>query len=151
MLVLSGWNKVVGSVQLLPATSSTLLGALFPVIGNSGLLKPHATIVESSRFCVDTSHEIGRAGEVLHNATWTMFAAIIKSSMSGLFRARQNNGSAHRVNPAPRRLADNTDPRAQGGRNTTAVVGLLPTDLTSLERVRPVGYPSMIGTIARAA
>ena len=47
-----------------------------------GSLNAHHGMVESSRFCVDTTLSEGRGGGNLHQATLTMLAAIIEWSMA---------------------------------------------------------------------
>ena len=143
---------VVGCARLLPATGPMMMSVLFPDLEQTGLLRPHAGMVESSRFCVDTSLEAGRAGGSLHDVTLTMFAAIIEWSMSQgyseivtgtdvrferiLKRARW---PMHRVG----------EPRQLG--NTLAVAGLLPADHDSFERLRPATYRSLLLPSVRAA
>lgn len=152
IMILDGHGMVVGAVRLLPATGPTLLSILFPELGPAGLFRPHAMMIESSRFCVDTTCEAGRAGQSLHEATWTMFAAIIEWSMangySDLITATDLwiERILRRAGWPMQRIGE---PKVIG--NTTAVVGLLPTDLASFERVRPVGYSSSIAPCARAA
>lgn len=80
ILTLSDRSEVTGCARLLPATGPNVLSVPLPELIASGLLKPHAAMIESSR--VDTSIEAGRAGQALHDATWTMFAPIIEWSMA---------------------------------------------------------------------
>lgn len=152
IMIVDGHGTVVGAVRLLPATGPTLLSILFPELGPAGLFRPHAAMIESSRFCVDTSCEVGRAGQSLHEATWTMFAAIIEWSMANGY-SELITATDLRIERILRRagwpMKRIGEPKAIG--NTTAVVGLLPTDLTSFERVRPAGYSSSIMPVARAA
>jgi len=61
-----------------------MMSVLFPDLEQTGLLRPHAAMVESSRFCVDTSMESGRAGRSVHDVTLTMFAASIEWSIRHL-------------------------------------------------------------------
>ncbi|MFG1404402.1 type IV secretory system conjugative DNA transfer family protein, partial [Xanthobacter sediminis] len=82
ILAVTGRNTVVCCARLLPATDPTLPSVLFPELAERGLFQPHATMIESSRFCVDTTVEAGRVGQALHDATWTRFAAIIEWSMA---------------------------------------------------------------------
>ncbi|MFX8681127.1 acyl-homoserine-lactone synthase, partial [Acinetobacter baumannii] len=77
ILAISEDGSVVGSVRLLPATGPTLLSVLFPELRPSGLFCPHTAMIESSRFCVDTTFEAKRGGQAIHDTTWTMFAGII--------------------------------------------------------------------------
>lgn len=152
ILAVSNQDQVAGSARLLPATGPTLLSVLFPELIGSQHFRPHRAMIESSRFCVDTSLACERAGEGLHGATWTMFAAIIEWSMANGYselvtvtdvrieRILRRAGWPMTRIGAPKRIG-----------NTTAVVGLLPTNAASFERVRPVGYASTISRLAHAA
>ncbi len=74
ILALTDREVVAGPARLLPATGPTLLSVLFPELITSDHFKPHAAMIESSRFCADTSIEEGRGeadrqhedGVVLH-------------------------------------------------------------------------------------
>ena len=77
ILALSADQKVVGCARLLPASGPTMLEQTFPQLLERGSLGAHAAMVESSRFCVDTSLQAGRGGS-LHEVTLTMFAGIIE-------------------------------------------------------------------------
>lgn len=102
-------------------------------------------MVESSRFCVDTSLEAGRGGGQLHQATLTMFAGIIEWSMTNGYSEIVTATDLRferilkRAGWPMRRLGE---PAAIG--NTTAVAGILPADRTSFERVLPAGYRSTL-------
>lgn len=152
ILAVTGRNTVIGCARLLPASGPTLLSVLFPELGERGLFRPHATMIESSRFCVDTSVETGREGQALHDATWTMFAAIIEWSMENGY-TEVVTATDIRIERILRRagwpMARIGEPKRLG--NTNAVVGLLPTDAVSFERVRPAGYVSSIAPMRRAA
>ena len=152
VLALSDSNQVTGCARLLPATGPTLLSVLFPELVESGAFNPHAAMIESSRFCVDTSLACERAGEGLHGATWTMFAAIIEWSMANGYSELVTVTDV-RIERILRRagwpMTRIGEPKRIG--NTTAVVGLLPTNAASFERVRPVGYASTISHLAHAA
>lgn len=134
VLAISDRTQVAGCARLLPATGPTLLSVLFPELVGSNLFKPHAAMVESSRFCVDTSIETVRAGEGLHGATWTMFAAIIEWSMANGYSELVTVTDV-RIERILRRagwpMARIGEPKPIG--NTTAVVGLLPIDQASFE------------------
>jgi acyl homoserine lactone synthase len=109
-------------------------------------------MIESSRFCVDTSVEAGRGGQALHDATWTMFTAIIEWSMTHGYRELVT-ATDIRIERILRRagwpMTRIGEPKRLG--NTNAVVGLLPTDLASFEQVRPATYTSSITPLRRAA
>lgn len=152
VLAVSDRNHVAGCARLLPTTGPTLLSVLFPELITSGLFKPHAAMIESSRFCVDTSIQTGRGGRALHDATWTMFAAIIEWSMANGYRELVTVTDV-RIERILRRagwpMIRIGEPKTIG--DTTAVVGVLPTDAASFERVRPAGYFSSITPLRQAA
>ncbi|CAK7261814.1 MULTISPECIES: acyl-homoserine-lactone synthase TraI [unclassified Shinella] len=144
ILAISADQKVVGCARLLPASGPTMLEQIFPQLLERGSLDPHAAMVESSRFCVDTSLQAGRGGS-LHQATLTMFAGIIEWSMA--------NGYSEIVTATDLRferilkragwpMSRLGDPVAIG--NTTAVAGSLPADRASFDTVCPPGYRSTI-------
>lgn len=137
-------QKVVGCARLLPASGPTMLERTFPQLLERGSLDAHAAVVESSRFCVDTSLAAGRGG-TLHQVTLTMFAGIIEWSMA--------NGYNEIVTATDLRferilkragwpMSRLGDPVAIG--NTTAVAGSLPADRASFNTVCPPGYRSTI-------
>ncbi len=144
ILAISTDQKVVGCARLLPASGPTMLEQTFPQLLERGSLDPHAAMIESSRFCVDTSLQAGRGG-ALHQATLTMFAGIIEWSMA--------NGYSEIVTATDLRferilkraawpMKRLGDPVAIG--NTIAVAGSLPADRASFEQVCPPGYRSAI-------
>lgn len=152
ILAISSASEVVGCARLLPASGPNMIEALFPDLVQSGAFKPHPAMIESSRFCVDTSLDEGRAGGSLHDATLTMFAAIIEWTMANGYheivtgtdlrieRILKRAGWPMRRLGGPRRLGD-----------TMAIAGVLPADRTSFERVRPPSYRSVLGPKLRAA
>ena len=152
ILTVTRTREVVGCARLLPATGPTMMSALFPDLEQSGLLRPHAAMVESSRFCVDTSVEEGRAGGPLHDVTLTMFAAIIEWATAAGYREIVTGTDVRferilkRAGWPMRRIGE---PRRLG--NTLAVAGLLPADQDSFERVRPATYRSLLSLRDRAA
>lgn len=144
LATLSG-QRVVGCARLLPASGPTMLERTFPQLLAAGALSATAAIVESSRFCVDTTLPTGRVGGHLHLATLTMFAGIIEWSMA--------NGYDEIVTATDLRferilkragwpMTRLGEPVAIG--NTVAVAGHLPADRTSFDRVCPPGYRSII-------
>ncbi|RWC37765.1 MAG: autoinducer synthesis protein, partial [Mesorhizobium sp.] len=143
---------VVGCARPLPATGPTMIEALFPDLVRSGAFKPHPAMIESSRFCVDTSLDEGRAGGSLHDATLTMFAAIIEWSMANGYREIVT-GTDLRIerilNRAGWPMRRVGEPRRIG--ETTAIAGMLPADRASFERVRPPSYRSVLCPKLRAA
>lgn len=144
ILAISADQKVVGCARLLPASGPTMLEQTFPQLLERGSLAPHAAMIESSRFCVDTSLQAGRGG-ALHQVTLTMFAGIIEWSMA--------NGYSEIVTATDLRferilkraawpMKRLGDPVAIG--NTIAVAGSLPADRASFDQVCPPGFRSAI-------
>ncbi|WP_234189145.1 acyl-homoserine-lactone synthase TraI [Shinella sp. NM-101] len=137
-------QKVVGCARLLPASGPTMLERTFPQLLERGSLDAHVAVVESSRFCVDTSLPAGRGG-TLHQATLTMLAGIIEWSMSNGYTEivtatdLRFERILRRAGWPMRRLGD---PVAIG--NTIAVAGSLPADRASFDQVCPPGYHSII-------
>ncbi|WP_074816239.1 MULTISPECIES: acyl-homoserine-lactone synthase [Bradyrhizobium] len=78
LLVLSDNDDVVGCVRLLPTTAPTMLGETFSALLDGHPVPRSETILESSRFCVDTrlAGELGAHG--LNRATFMLFAAMIE-------------------------------------------------------------------------
>ena len=156
ILVVDARETVVGAVRLLPATGPTLLSVLFPELGGQGLFQPHAAMIESSRFCVDTSvtaaYEPSGQGQALHSATWTLFAAIIEWSMGEGYREIVTATDVrferllNRARWPMRRLGE---PHMIG--ETLSVAGALPADDASFATVRPPGYRSDLGSVRRSA
>ncbi|MFT3967354.1 MAG: acyl-homoserine-lactone synthase TraI [Sphingobium sp.] len=143
ILALTDSNAVAACARLLPATGPTMLERTFPQLLAKGSLDAHVGMVESSRFCVDTSRAVGRAGGVLHRATLTMFASIIEWSMASGYSeiVTATDLRFERIlNRAGWPMERLGDPCPIG--NTIAVAGRLPANLASLERVRPEGYRS---------
>lgn len=140
-------NAVAACVRLLPAKGPTMLERTFPQLLAAGSLGAHAAMVESSRFCVDTSLAEGRGGGQLHRATLTMFAAIIEWSMANGYSeiVTATDLRFERIlNRAGWPMERLGDPCPVG--STIAVAGRLPADRASFDRVRPVGYRSVIFT-----
>ncbi len=78
LLIVSAEEDVVGCVRLLPTCGPNMLADTFPVLLGGGAAPKNEHILESSRFCVDTSRvvELGRNG--LNRATFMLFAAMIE-------------------------------------------------------------------------
>jgi acyl homoserine lactone synthase len=100
-------------------------------------------MVESSRFCVDTSVASQREASQLHFATLTLFAGIIEWSMASGYSEIVTATDLRferilkRAGWLMQRLGD---PATIG--NTVAIAGSLPADRVSFEQVCPPGYQS---------
>lgn len=152
ILALTEWGDVVGCARLLPTMGPTMLSQTFPQLLADGVLPGKHTMIESSRFCVDTRGEGRGGGRFLHEATLTMFAAIIEWSMANGFDE----------------IATATDVRFErilqragwpmtrlGGveliGETMSVAGILRADPESFDRVCPPSYSSAIARVRRVA
>ena len=145
ILAISGGNKVVGCARLLPAVGPTMLELTFPQLLADGSLNATSTMIESSRFCVDTTLPAGRGGGQLHVATLTMFAGIIEWSMANGYDriVTATDLRFERIlNRAGWPMARLGEPVPIG--NTVAIAGVLPADQQSFGQVRPSNYRSSL-------
>ncbi|MBD9524682.1 GNAT family N-acetyltransferase [Ensifer sp. ENS02] len=137
-------GTVAGCARLLPATGPTMLEQTFPQLLAAGRLTSHPAMIESSRFCVDTSIGEGRGGAI-HDATLSMFAGIIEWAMENGYDEIVTATDIRferilkRAGWPMQRLGE---PQQIG--NTIAVAGSLAADIASFNRVRPSGYCSMM-------
>lgn len=152
VLALTHDGRVAGCARLLPALGPTMLADMFPQLLAHGALRAHPAMVESSRFCVDTTLEAGRGGGQLHLATLTMFAGIVEWSMANRFNEIVT-ATDLRIERIFKRagwpMTRLGEPTPLGG--TQAVAGTLPADQASFDRLRPIGYHSDIMAVDRAA
>lgn len=141
LLAVADDGQVAGCVRLLPGSGPTMLEQTFPQLLDKGSLRPHTGMVESSRFCVDTSLVSQREASQLHLATLTLFAGIIEWSMA--------SGYSETVTATDLRferiLKRAGWPMQRLGKpapigNTIAIAGSLPANRESFERVCPQGY-----------
>ncbi len=152
ILSLTETHELAGCARLLPADGPTMLEATFPQLLAAGSLNCHPGMIESSRFCVDTSLEEGRGGGQLHHATLTMFAGIIEWSMANGYSEivtatdLRFERILNRAGWPMRRLGE---PCMIG--NTRAIAGSLPADEASFQRVCPPGYRSSFGSMSAPA
>jgi len=152
ILALTSERRVVGCARLLPANRVTMLQKVFPQLLTSGSLDTHPAMIESSRFCVDTTSEEGRGAAFLHEATVTMFAGIIEWCMTNRYNEIVTATDVRferilkRAGWPMRRLGD---PKMIN--ETTSVAGVLPVDEPSFLRMRPTGYRSSFPATPRAA
>ncbi|CUX57395.1 Acyl-homoserine-lactone synthase [Agrobacterium fabrum str. J-07] len=143
VLAVTDYGRVVGCARLLPAQGPTMLELTFPQLLADGSLNATSAMIESSRFCVDTTLPAGRGGGQLHFATLTMFAGIIEWSMANGYDkiVTATDLRFERIlNRAGWPMARLGDPVAIG--NTVAIAGTLPADQESFEQVRPPNYRS---------
>ncbi|RWB51880.1 MAG: GNAT family N-acetyltransferase [Mesorhizobium sp.] len=144
VLAITDSGQVAGCVRLLPACGPTMLEHTFPQLLEQGSLTPHPGMVESSRFCVDTSLASQRDRRQLHLATLTLFAGIIEWSMANGYSEIVTATDLRferilkRAGWPMRRLGETA---AIG--NTIAIAGSLPADRVSFQQVCPPGYRSI--------
>lgn len=145
ILAVTDEERVAGCARLLPAIGPTMLVRTFPQLLATGSLNASARMIESSRFCVDTSLPGGRGEGQLHFATLTMFAGIIEWSMANGYDEivtatdLRFERILNRAGWPMRRIGN---PKPIG--NTVAIAGILPADRASFDRVCPPDYHSII-------
>jgi N-acyl-L-homoserine lactone synthetase len=143
ILCLDHSDAVIGCARLLPATSGTMLEKVFPQLLEMAQLQTHHRMIESSRFCVDTSAAAEREQAGLHSATLAMFAGIVEWSILNGYREivtatdvklerilRRAGWPLNRLG-SPSQINE-----------TRSVAGLLPADWVSFDRLRPRIYSS---------
>lgn len=153
LFALSSSDTVVGCARLLPALGPTMVVDVFPSLLPSGQLDAHEAMIESSRFCVDTTLREGRGEGSVHEATLTMFAGIIEWSMVNGFKDivtvtdLRFERILSRVGWPLRRLGE---PKKIGV--TMAVAGTLPASAGMFQKLRPTDYRSKFSvSLDRAA
>ncbi|WCA62354.1 acyl-homoserine-lactone synthase (plasmid) [Agrobacterium tumefaciens] len=145
LLAIADGGKVAGCVRLLPASGPTMLEQTFPQLLDAGSLRPHSGMVESSRFCVDTSLISRREASQLHLATLTLFAGIIEWSMASGYSeiVTATDLRFERILKRARWPMQRLGEPAPIG-NTIAIAGTLPANRASFDRVCPPDYRSNI-------
>lgn len=153
IIAISESGQLAGCARLLPALGPTMLVDVFPSLLPQGRLDAHPSMIESSRFCVDTTLDEGRAGGSVHEATLAMFAGIIEWSVANHFTEIVTATDLRferilsRVGWPLRRLGE---PKNIG--STVAVAGTLSATVDTFRKLRPVDYRSKIsGPCGRAA
>lgn len=152
VLALTDTDQLVGCARLLPALGPTMVADVFPSLLPTGRLNAHSAMIESSRFCVDTTLQAGRGDGTIHEATLTMFAGIINWCMTNGYTEIVTVTDLRferilaRVGWPLRRLAE---PKKIGV--TMAVAGILPANADIFLRLRPSNYRSELSTVSQAA
>jgi N-acyl-L-homoserine lactone synthetase len=152
ILAISNSGEVAGCARLLPALGPTMVTDVFRSLLPNGQLNAHSAMIESSRFCVDTSLGEGRGAGSVHEATLTMFAGIIEWCMSNSFTEIVTVTDLRferilaRVGWPLQRLAE---PKKIGV--TMAVAGILSADAGTFQKLRPSHYRSDFDPISKAA
>lgn len=79
LVVMSDQGEVVGCVRLLPSNGPTMLSDTFPALLGGQEMPRSESILESSRFCVDTERAAQLSENGLNRATFILFAAMIEA------------------------------------------------------------------------
>ncbi|MCZ7448157.1 acyl-homoserine-lactone synthase [Rhizobium rhizogenes] len=152
ILAVSNRDQVAGCARLLPALGPTMVANVFDSLLPNGGLNAHTAMIESSRFCVDTTLEEGRGDGSVHEATLTMFAGIIEWCVANAYTEIVTVTDLRferilaRVGWPLQRLAE---PKKIGV--TMAVAGILPANADTFQRLRPTNYRSELSTVSQAA
>lgn len=145
ILAVSKQNRVIGCARLLPAVGPTMVGDVFQSLLPDGKLQSHDTMIESSRFCVDTSLEASERSSRVHETTLAMFAGIIEwSLLSGYTEiVTVTDLRFERILSRVEWRLERIGPARKIG-TTTAVAGILPVSSLIFERLQPENYFSTI-------
>ncbi|MHC2295793.1 acyl-homoserine-lactone synthase [Bradyrhizobium barranii] len=151
LLALTDLGGVAGCARLLPTTGPTMLSRTCPQLLPGGGLRSKSTMIEISRFCLDT--RVGRrGGRFLHEATQTIFAGMIEWSMSNGFGEIATARDVRFERIIQRAGWPMT--RLGGVKligETMSVAGILSADQASFDRVCPPGYRSAPLRLQRVA
>lgn len=143
IVVLSDGSQVLGCARLLVATGPTMLANTFPELLSKDSYRPHDGMVESSRFCVDTSIKEGRGRQLLHEATLSLFAGIVEWCLLNGY-TEIATATDVRFERILRRAGWPMDrlgtPRQIN--ETLSVAGVLPANRASFDQLRPADYRS---------
>lgn len=82
LLVVTPAREVVGCVRLLPTIGPNMLADTFPILLEGRMAPRDPRLVESSRFCVDTSRVAEAVENGLRRATHVLFAAMLEWGIS---------------------------------------------------------------------
>lgn len=152
VLAMAETGQLAGCARLLPTLGPTMVADVFPSLLPEGQLNGHAAMIESSRFCVDTSLEEGRGTGSVHEATLTMFAGIVEWCIANGYTEIVTVTDLRferilaRVGWPLRRLGE---PKKIGV--TMAVAGTLPAGTDTFLRLRPTNYRSEITPLGQVA
>ena len=151
ILVVDERAGVVGSVRLLPASGPTMLMGVFRQLLKDGKLATSPTMIESSRFCVDTTTQSSQRGAT-HEATFCLLAGInewcLRNGWTDLVTAtdlrmerllRQRGWPITRLGEA--RLINETH----------SIAGRLAINRDTFDLLRPVSYRSRLSPTTRQA
>ncbi|MDH4440748.1 MAG: acyl-homoserine-lactone synthase [Rhizobium sp.] len=152
VLAIAETGQLAGCARLLPSLGPTMVADVFPSLLADGQLIGHAAVIESSRFCVDTTLAEGRGDGSIHEATLTMFAGIIEWCFANGYTEIVTVTDLRferilaRVGWPLQRLGE---PKKIGV--TMAAAGLLPANAETFFRLRPSNYRSELSSLSQAA
>lgn len=134
-------DRVIGCSRLLPGDGPTMLSNTFPQLLGGKSPPDGRHIIESSRFCVDTSVQTTNGVRGLHQATMSLFAGILDWSI--------RSGCSEIITVTDLRLErlfgraglpfERFGPPQTIG-NTIAIAGTIPATSDVLNRVKPDFY-----------
>ena len=142
---------VVGHTRVLPATGPTMLSETFAFLAPNGAYAPHERMLETSRFCVDTS-TARLTDDGIHLVTMTLIAGILEWADLGGYSEIMTVTDVRlerilrRVGLPLRRLGNT----ARIG-NTIALAGIVDVGAETSRQVRPSQYRSAFSKLNQAA
>ncbi|MBB3313398.1 acyl homoserine lactone synthase [Rhizobium sp. BK196] len=153
IIIVDEGGEAIASARLLPALGPTMLVDVFPELLGDRPFVPHARMVESSRFCVDTETKAAAAGAFgLNEATVFLFAGILEWCLAkGMTEiATVTDLRFERIlKRVAWPLARYGKPRLIG--NVMSVAGSLPVSDEHFQALRPAAYRSTLSTCFRCA
>ncbi|MBW9069908.1 acyl-homoserine-lactone synthase TraI [Agrobacterium pusense] len=145
ILAVSEDDHVLGCARLLPAAGPTMVGDVFSSLLPDGNLHSHNAMIESSRFCVDTSHEVAGRSNRAHETTLAMFAGILEWSLLAGYTeiVTVTDLRFERILSRVGWPLQRIGPVKKIG-TTAAVAGILPVSSLIFEKLQPANYCSII-------
>lgn len=142
---------VVGHTRVLPATGPTMLSETFSFLASSGAYAPHSRMIETSRFCVDTS-TARLTDDGIHLVTMTLIAGILEWADLGGYSEIVTVTDV-RLERILRRVGLPLHRLGEASRigNTIALAGIVHVDTQSSQRLRPSLYRSTFTKLTQAA
>ncbi|MBB4279364.1 acyl-homoserine-lactone synthase [Rhizobium mongolense] len=152
ILAVSSDNRVAGCARLLPTLGPTMAENVFSSLLPGGRLHAHSAMIESSRFCVDTTLAERKGDGSVHETTLTMFAGIIEWCVANGYTEIVTVTDVRferilaRVGWPLQRLGE---PKKFG--MTIAVAGTLPANADIFLKLRPSNYRSELTHLSQSA
>jgi acyl homoserine lactone synthase len=152
LLAINQTGDVVGCVRLLPAMGPTMLATKFPELLKAGELSAHPKMVETSRFCVDTSCAHKRVETAhLHHATLCLLAGIVEWCLKHGFTevVTATDLRIERILTRAKWPLDRLGKPCMIN-ETRSIAGRLIADIHTFERLRPDNYSSLLSAAIQA-